>query len=152
MGNDKRISIESLAEDARVGLAKERDRAIERFNQLNETTKRLAQQYQQIQQDMVRWCISILRTVDRKSVTVSSGDLVESDNWVLRRVNDPEEGTVTWDIVTKEEHEREVAEAEAAAKLAVEQELVDKVQDIIEEDEATPRLRIVEADEEDAAD
>jgi len=150
MGNDKRISIESLAEDARVGLAKERDRAIERFNQLNETTKRLAQQYQQIQQDMVRWCISILRTVDRKSVTVSSGDLVESDNWVLRRVNDPEEGTVTWDIVTKEEHEREVAEAEAAAKLAAEQEAVDKVEDIIEESEATERLRIVTDDEADA--
>ncbi len=175
MGNDKRISLEGMEEQARAGLAKERDAAIERYNMAVKGFKSLSRQYQQVQQDMVRWMLTFMLLNNLHEITVDTGTLKKSDGYVLRRRNDPEAQTVTWDCVTKEQAEEEQAErklAQAAAevdvKLAAEVENVEKVIEVIDEAEVKEildcedaevdeilaeeegrddRLRIVETDE-----
>jgi NhaP-type Na+/H+ and K+/H+ antiporter len=109
-------SIDDMADNSRAQLAAERDAAIERLNFALAKSNKMVQQYNQMQQDMVRWVMAFMLLQNERSFTVGTGTLKKTDDFVLRRSNDPEAETITWSMVTREEHEADEAAREAAQK------------------------------------
>lgn len=102
-------------ERSRVGLAEERNRAIQQVNALKGQMQQLVQQHQRMQQDMVRWIAVFLLLENKHDITFDEEFLKKADDWVVQRANDPEARTITWRIVPREEFEAE------RARLAAEQ-------------------------------
>lgn len=111
-------SMDQMAENSRQQLAKERDTAIERLSRSMEQNKAIAKAYQNMQKDMVRWVMSFMLLTNNRSLTVDTGTLKDTEGFVLTRENNPDEGTITWAMITREENDKAEAEKEERISLA----------------------------------
>lgn len=114
MGNKSKQP--SASETARGLLARERDNAIDRLNQVVGQAKLMQQQSMRMQQDMVRWMMAFMLLQNTREIIVDHGTLVETNGFVLERRNNVEEDKIVWSMLTREEAEERKQAAEDIEK------------------------------------